>query len=154
MSTVIQEAPGAPPTPRQRSRRALSRPSTPFLLLAPGVGLVLIVMVWPVLYGIWMSVTKTNTFTGVTSFAGLEQYLELFADPVFRNALTQSCILVAGTVVGGVIASMGTALTLHHAPWAGRVWRTIVLVPGSSPGSRWPPSGARCSHPPAASPTP
>lgn len=86
-------------------------------------------MIFPVFHGVGMSLMTENPFTGESTFTGFAQYGKLFADPDFLNALVQSMILVVGVVVFGMILAMTFALVLHNAPWGGRIWRTIVLVP-------------------------
>jgi ABC-type sugar transport system permease subunit len=111
--------------PRRRSRGAW----TPYAFLAPGVAVVVVIMIYPVFYGVWLSLNETDIFTGTTSFVGLSQYVDLFGQEQFQNALRQSMVLVAGTVVFGIIVSMSFALILERAPLGGRVVRTMVLVP-------------------------
>jgi ABC-type sugar transport system permease subunit len=99
------------------------------MFIAPALLLILLVMAYPLLQGIWMSLTATNDYTGVTRFVGFEQYTTLFASEDFQRALRQSFVLVGATVVFGIIVATGVALVLHHVPWGGRLWRTIVLIP-------------------------
>ena len=114
--------------PARQLRRARGT-ITPMTFIAPGVILVILVMLYPVAQGLWMSVTDTNPFTGVTTFVGLDQYRSLFASEEFQRALRQSLIFVAATVIVGIVIAASVALVLHHVPWGGRLWRTIVLVP-------------------------
>jgi ABC-type sugar transport system permease subunit len=114
-----------PPRPRRMPRGWW----TPYAFLAPGVAVVVVIMIYPVFYGVWLSLNETDIFTGTTSFVGLEQYTDLFGQAQFQNALRQSMILVAGTVVFGILVSMSFALILERAPLGGRVVRTMVLVP-------------------------
>jgi ABC-type sugar transport system permease subunit len=86
------------------------------------------VLAYPVLYGIQLSLYETNII-GETTFVGVGQYVELFADPDFRNALSNSLVLVASSVVFGMTISMLFAQVLHKAPVGGTFFRTIVLIP-------------------------
>lgn len=114
---------------RPKLKRRSKLNLTPYIFLGPGIGMVILVMVYPVFQGVWRSFNSTNPFTGVTKFVGLEQYTTLFASADFQNALRQSAILVAATVISGIVVATLFALVLHHAPWGGQIWRTIVLIP-------------------------
>jgi ABC-type sugar transport system permease subunit len=102
---------------------------TPYAFLGPGVALVTVIMIYPVFYGVWLSLNETNPFTGITSFVGAQQYLDLFAQEQFQNALRQSLILVAGTVILGIAVSMSFALVLDRAPRGSGIIRAMILVP-------------------------
>jgi multiple sugar transport system permease protein len=102
---------------------------TPYAFLGPGVALVTAIMIYPVFYGVWLSLNETNPFTGITTFVGLQQYVDLFAQAQFQNALRQSLILVAGTVIIGILVSMSFAVILDKAPRGSGVIRALILVP-------------------------
>lgn len=105
------------------------RALTPAIFIGPGIALIVFVMIYPVFYGIWQSVTATDLFTGGTTFVGFDQYAKLFASEEFLNALRQTFILVAGTVVGGIVVAVSFALVLDNLPRGGTLWRTVVLIP-------------------------
>ena len=112
------------------SARAISRSRIePVAFIAPGILLVFAVMLYPTIHGVWMSLFDTNIFTGQTWFVGINQYVTLFQDANFQNALRQSLVLVFGTVSVGIVVSVTTALVMHHVPKGGRIWRTVVLIP-------------------------
>lgn len=134
MSSVIPEtkdrpSTGSAPSDPRRGRRRRRAALTPVLFIAPGILLVILVMFYPMLQGVWMSLTDTNDFTGETRFVGFEQYATLFASEDFQRALGQSFVLVGATVLFGIVIATGVALVLNHVPWGGRMWRTIVLIP-------------------------
>ena len=122
---------GRNPGPHSRESRLqrFANGVVPHALIAPGLLLVLIVMLYPTFHGVVLSFFDTNTFTRVTSFVGFGQYIQLFRSPEFLNALTQTFVLVAGTVIIGIVTSIINALVLHHVSRGGRIWRTIVLIP-------------------------
>lgn len=120
-ASQLGDAPG-------RRRRAAAA-WTPYAFLGPGVALVTAIMIYPVFYGVWLSLHDTNIITGVTSFVGFQQYSDLFAQAQFRNALRQSFVLVGGTVFFGILISLSFALVLERAPLGGRIVRTMILVP-------------------------
>lgn len=127
-SPVYEDVPRPPSTLPSRINPRRRQDLTPAFFIGPGITLIILVMVYPVFYGIWMSLNRTDVFTGQTSFAALDQYVTLLQNPDFFNALRQTVILVAGTVIGGIIVAVSFALVLNRLPW-GTAWRTIVLIP-------------------------
>lgn len=116
------------PVYRESARHRFTRKGTPYFFIIPAVVLVIIVLAYPVGYGMYLSVMDTNVF-GVTTFAGFQQYIDLFQDPIFLNALWRTAILVVGTIVIGTVFSLTFALVLDRVKWGGSIWRTIVLIP-------------------------
>ncbi|MCH8572220.1 sugar ABC transporter permease [Nesterenkonia sp. AY15] len=119
---------------RDRTRSAAVRRAgrrkklTPFLFIGPAIGLIVAVLAYPVMYGIQLSLFETNVI-GETTFIGLGQYFKLFADPAFQGALVRSLVLVASSVIIGMVFSMTFAQILHKITFGGKVFRTIVLIP-------------------------
>ena len=50
-------------------------------------------LVYPMLSGIWLSLHKADLFGG-SQFIGLENYVRLWRDPVFRQAVGNTCYFV------------------------------------------------------------
>ena len=73
----------------------LTRPSTAtWLLLAPGLGLLLAFVVTPVLLTAWISLNEWSMYTPLSgmTYVGLKNYLSLFGDRVFNAALRNSMV--------------------------------------------------------------
>ncbi len=116
------------PVYRESARHRFTRKGTPYFFIVPAVVLVVVVLAYPVGYGIYLSFMDTDVF-GVTRFAGFEQYVDMFQNPIFINALWRTAILVVGTIIIGIVFAMLFALVLDRVRWGGSIWRTIVLVP-------------------------
>jgi ABC-type sugar transport system permease subunit len=78
----------------------------PYLFLLPTVGLMFLFSVYPMFYGLWMSLQNFDVVRGTVKFIGLDNYLKLFHDPqfglsVFNTAwytLTVVPLIVAGSI--------------------------------------------------------
>jgi multiple sugar transport system permease protein len=58
---------------------------TPYLFILPHFALFLLMIGWPFIYGIWISLLDANNFTGANApFVGLDNYRQLF-DPASRQ---------------------------------------------------------------------
>jgi ABC-type sugar transport system permease subunit len=88
-----------------------------------------LVMAYPVAYGIRNTFWEVNLLTPDEPFIGFENYVEVFTDPQFFNALTRSLIFVAGTVLLGMIIAMSFALVLHNIGFGRRIFRGTALLP-------------------------
>ena len=78
-------------TERRRERRAFR---TAMAFMFPAVAFVSIVLLFPVLYNIYISLTKWRRFSGFDEFAGARNYTRMIDNPFFGDAL-------AGRLVAG-----------------------------------------------------
>lgn len=119
---------GEEPIFRESARHRFTRKGTPYFFIIPAVVLVIIVLAYPVAYGMYLSLLDTDVF-GITTFAGIDQYVAMFQEPTFLNALWRTFNLVFGTIVIGIVFSLTFAVVLDRVRWGGSAWRTIVLIP-------------------------
>jgi ABC-type sugar transport system permease subunit len=78
----------------------------PYLFLLPTIGIMFLFSVYPMFYGLWMSLQNFDVVRGTVKFIGLDNYLKLFHDPqfglsVFNTAwytLTVVPLIVAGSI--------------------------------------------------------
>jgi sn-glycerol 3-phosphate transport system permease protein len=80
----------------------------PALLVLPQLLLTFVFFLWPAGQAIWSSVMREDAFGTSTQFVGLENFADLFADPLYVATIQRTsvfCVCVA-------IISMGLALAL------------------------------------------
>ena len=101
----------------------------PLALVAPQLLLTAIFFLWPAGEAIWFSLQRQDAFGLRTEYVGLENYADLFTDPLYRDSIGRTalfCIAVAGL-------AMAVALTL--AVFADReirgraIYRTLLVWP-------------------------
>jgi len=101
----------------------------PLLLVAPQLALTAVFFLWPAGEAIWFSTQRQDAFGLRTEFVGLENFADLFADPLYLASIARTalfCALVAGL-------AMGVALFL--AVFADReirfraIYRTLLIWP-------------------------
>lgn len=100
----------------------------PYLLMAPGLALVLFVTLYPMLFAIDYSVMRTEVFKQL-SFVGLENYRRLVADPRFLTNLFNSVFFVGVGVALTWVFGLALALLLRRQTFGNAILKTIVLVP-------------------------
>lgn len=117
----------APLTGRERLADA-GRGAIPYLLVIPGLILVLGVLGYAVVGGFILSVHETDMFLAKT-YVGLKNYIAIFNDPRFQNALIRTLVFVVVSIALGMVMSMIFALTLHQITYGKRFFRSLSLIP-------------------------
>src|SRR6202008_4556212 len=99
-----------------------------FLCMLPTIGLLIVFLTYPLGLGLWLSLTDT-TIGQPGQYIGLENLIDLMADPVFCMAVTNTIFYTAVATVGKFALGLWLALLLnHHIPFKAFI-RAIVLLP-------------------------
>lgn len=110
-----------------RTRHARVAP----LFLAPALIVLALLLAYPVLYSIWLSLTDASLSAGQldTPFSGLDNYRRLIGDKSVSAALLNTFYFTVVEVIGVVVLGLLTALLLNHpiARWSG--FRVFLLLP-------------------------
>ncbi|TPL99648.1 sugar ABC transporter permease [Mesorhizobium sp. B2-3-10] len=100
----------------------------PYLMLAPGVLIVLGVLVYPLWDGLRAS-TKAYRYGSVVADAGMGNYIKLWSDPQFLNSLLVTVKFVALAVTFEAILGFALALFCLREFRGIRLLRTILIIP-------------------------
>lgn len=130
---------------RERTKRvrlkeySFRRNRSGYLLIAPAVISILLLSVYPLLRGIWISflnydMTKANTASFGT-FAGLKNYAVVFANAKFQGAVVNSVVWTLVNLAAQVLLAMGVALVLNEKLKGRAVFRTVSLLPWAIPSA-------------------
>ena len=104
----------------------------PYLLVLPAFVIVVGVVIYPVLSGIWYAfhdVTLRTLNRGTVTFIGLRNFERAFADPVFALAAWNTVIWVTLNMVAQLALGLGLALLLNRPRRGIGVFRAGILVP-------------------------
>jgi multiple sugar transport system permease protein len=114
--------------------RRLSEPSFAFLLNAPALLAIVLLVGYPIGYSLWISLHRYNLKRpGLFRFIGVDNYLILLGSDEFWQALQITLVFTALGVVLVVVLGILIALLLNE-PFPGRgLVRTVVLVPWAIP---------------------
>lgn len=108
-------------------------PLTPWLLLLPVFVALGSVSVYPILNGVWLSLTNTSLVTQENDFVGLANYATLLGDEQFWNAWRHTVVFTSVSTLLETILGLAMALLLFE-PFIGRsVVRAAMLVPWAMP---------------------
>ncbi len=114
-----------------RADRNVSAPRAPWLLIVPSLALALFIISYPIFNIIWQSLHDVSRFGQIRDFSGLQNFLNVFGDPVFLSALKNTIIWTVCVVVGTVAISVPVALVLNQDFYGRGIARTIVMLPWS-----------------------
>lgn len=98
-------------------------------LVIPATVMMLVIIVYPTIRALWVSL-HSRSFLNLTQieWVGLANYEQLFADPTFTVAMTQTVLLTVGAVVAMYLLGLGLALLLkENLPGLG-VLRSLSMI--------------------------
>jgi ABC-type sugar transport system permease subunit len=94
--------------------------------LAPSLILFAAFVFIPLAQSIYLSFFNTRATGAITTFAGLDHYLELLASPAFRSGLAATALFVLYTVPLGIALGLGLAVMLNQRLRGINVFRTMM----------------------------
>lgn len=115
-----------PPSRRPRTGRLSAERLSPFVLIAPAVAIIVLFRLWPLLLGVNFSFTGDGERNGAP--VGLDNYTELFADPLFLGALRNVGWLVLLLPVAVAIPGLLATFIYLRAP-GHRLYRSVYFFP-------------------------
>jgi N,N'-diacetylchitobiose transport system permease protein len=102
--------------------------AAPYLLLAPSVVLMAVLLGYPLVRLLDISFqrfTREQLFTRQTVYNGVDNYVKALTDPEILAVMVRSVTVVAAMVVGTVVLGTAIALLLERL---GKVMRTVVSI--------------------------
>lgn len=99
-----------------------------YVLALPALLLMGLVVLYPIVQGAILSLTNASTLTPGRSFVGLQNFQQIFADPVFSTALVNSVVLTGVAVGLELVLGMGLALLLCLKLPGIQIFRGITMA--------------------------
>jgi multiple sugar transport system permease protein len=135
VSTVF--APARPPaagpagSPRRPGllRRALGETPSAWLYVLPAVVIILGLALVPMVWSLLLSVQDKDPIAETTRYVGLQNYRDIFRDPVFKGAVEHTLIYTALFVPLSIGGGLGLALLLNRRIRFVGIYRTLAFVP-------------------------
>ena len=137
------QTPAAAPRVRLRAIR-LSEAPFAWLLVAPAVLAIVVVVALPLAYSLWLSFTDVNLLRGggaalelfgmrlpLYRWVGLKNYLQVFSDPLYWDSLWRTLYFVGAFVIEATLVGLGVALVLNERFPGRPLIRSLLLVPWS-----------------------
>lgn len=101
----------------------------PYILILPTFLLFGIFFILPVLYSMFLSLNKWNGFSSHMSFIGFGNYIRLFSDPMFKNALINTIYYVFVTVPVSILLSLFLSMLTSEKKKAYSFIRAAYFIP-------------------------
>jgi len=101
----------------------------PYLFLLPTVGIMALFSLYPMLYGVWMSLQSFDAIHGTFKFVGLGNYLQLLSDRQFGQSVLNTAWYTITVVPLIVIASIAIAVFLQASRPARLLARVGFYIP-------------------------
>ena len=119
-----------PATKRERRRRLGRQQVYVWLLLTPTVVLYGLYTLYPIVASYWYSFVEWNGFETEKTWVGLQNYRDVFADPLFWNAFKITVLFMVVVVPAKVILTLLLAILLNSPkmPFA-TFFRTAYFLP-------------------------
>ncbi|MCC1493128.1 carbohydrate ABC transporter permease [Cognatishimia sp. F0-27] len=99
------------------------------LLIAPTIVVFSLVIVYPLLAAIYLSLFSIYTPTLEGDFVGFANYWDLLSGREFWNSLRVTLVWTVGTLSLQIVLGVGMALLLHQNIWFRSLARSLVLFP-------------------------
>ena len=104
-----------------------------WLLLAPVLIVMLILVVWPFMTAVWIAFTN-KSIGREAEWIGLANFAQVVSSPRFGRALTNSLIFTVVAIALKFVLGMGMALALNQAFFGRNFLRAYLLIPWVLPG--------------------
>jgi len=119
----------------KRGRGSFRRNGYAYVLIAPGMLLVGLILIYPLLRGITSSFfTQASGSMEFEAFVGLKHYKELLGDRIFSKALLNSAVSTVIIVAALYLIGLGIALLLNKNFKGRGIYRSLILIPWVVPG--------------------
>lgn len=134
MTTTAPAGAPAPPHPHPSEtppapRRRLSLSGGGGLFVLPFMVFFGLFLVWPVVQGLWMSLTDDSLSLRDTEFVGFANYAEAFGDPDVWSSLGNTVFFTVISCVPLVLMALAMALLVHSGLVGQWVWRLAYFAP-------------------------
>jgi multiple sugar transport system permease protein len=99
------------------------------VLVAPAVALILLVVIVPLAYSLWVSVVRFDFRVPGNPFVGADNYLSVLRDPIFLPSVLRTVVLVAVVVVVELVLGLVVALAAVRHFVGRRLVIPILILP-------------------------
>jgi len=107
----------------------LNSPKAGVLLIAPSVLLICSLLVYPVLYGVWLSLFKKHSFFPDQRFAGIDNYIYLMKNSDFWMSVWYGTVYSVSTIFFQIVIGIIAALIVNEAFKGRNFVRGVILFP-------------------------
>ncbi|MEO6013702.1 MAG: sugar ABC transporter permease [Devosia sp.] len=107
----------------------MSRSFKAYALIFPGFFVSALIILWPLITLVQLSMAQVNRFGQIKGFAGLQNYLVVFQDPLLYASLLRTLVWTGGVVGGTLLLSLPVALLMHQRFYGRGLARVLIMLP-------------------------
>ncbi len=111
-----------------RTRRRWRSRLEPYAWVTPALVVFFIFTLLPLIVGFWLSFVSWDGITTLR-WVGLQNYVDVFHDSLFWQAIEHNAIYAVGTVVGKIALSLVLAILLNQSLPGRAIFRTALFLP-------------------------
>lgn len=100
-----------------------------FAFAVPVIAFLLLFVLYPVLYNVWLSFTNSSLIKKTSHFVGFENYIKLFGNKLFLKYLWNTCKWTFWSVLGQLVLGLAIALLIARPMKGGTALRSFLLIP-------------------------
>lgn len=97
--------------------------------MAPQLALTAVFFLWPAGQAIWFSTQRQDAFGLHTEFVGLENYSNLFTDPLYRESIGRTVLFCAAVAGLAMVVALGLAVFADREIRGRAIYRTLLVWP-------------------------
>jgi len=101
----------------------------PLLLVLPQLLLTAIFFLWPAGEAIWVSMRRADPFGIRTQFVGLENFSDLFSDPLYVDSIGRTAFFCAAVTALSMLVAMLLAVAADRELRARNLYRILLIWP-------------------------
>jgi multiple sugar transport system permease protein len=99
------------------------------LFLLPFLVPYVVLKLWPIVYGFWISLHNWSSIGGTPTFVGTQNYARILNDSLFWQALGNTVLFTALATPSLILLGMALALVLNRSLPGGGIFRTLFYLP-------------------------
>ena len=100
-----------------------------FMFLVPALILFGLIVVYPFIKGVRISLTDWDGFSPIYHYVGLENFERILKDPSIKDPILNSLFYTVVTVIVNNLAGLGVAVALRRDNRRNRIFRTCIFMP-------------------------
>jgi sn-glycerol 3-phosphate transport system permease protein len=101
----------------------------PLLLVAPQLLLTIVFFLWPAGQAIWSSTQRQDAFGIRSEFVGLENFADLFSDPLYIDSIWRTIGFCAAVSAVSMLVALGLAVFADREIRGRTIYRTLLITP-------------------------
>ena len=100
-----------------------------FLFVLPAIIFIVLFVIYPVAYNVWLSFTNSILTKNTYRFIGLQNYEKMFTNRLFGKYFWNTCVWTFWSVLGQIVLGLGIALLISKPMKGGTLLRSFLLIP-------------------------